>query len=316
MNAIDSARIVFAGTPEFAVPCLEQLMEAAVVDSVLTQPDRPAGRGRQLRQSPVKEFAGRHDLPVLQPSVLDDRTKSLLPEQRPDLLVVVAYGLILPQWMLDWPRIAPLNVHASLLPRWRGAAPIQRALLEGDQLTGVSLMRIERGLDSGPVYAKRETEIGSSETAGELHDRLARLGAGLLAETLPAILTGSLSPIEQDEARVTHAPKIDKREAMLDWEQSAEALARRVRAFNPWPVAETLTSSGSRLRIWRAEAIDAETSEHPGTVVATGRSGIDVATAGGVLRLLEIQAPGGRAISANAYLRAHNLDGTRFTGGR
>ena len=312
MNSNEPPRVVFAGTPEFAVPHLQALTGIAAVDCVLTQPDRPAGRGRRLRASPVKQFALQHELQVLQPAKLDRKAFAVPGDQRPDLLIVVAYGLILPQWLLDWPRIAPLNMHASLLPRWRGAAPIQRAILAGDPVTGVSLMRIERKLDAGPVYARRQSEIGADETAGQLHDRLARLGADLLVDSLAAIVAGSLTPVAQDESAVTEAAKISKREAVLDWQQSADALARRVRAFNPWPVAETRTASGQRLRVWQAEALSGASHEPPGTVVATDSRGIDVATGDGLLRLLAVQAPGGRTLSADAYLRAHDLKGAQF----
>jgi methionyl-tRNA formyltransferase len=315
MIAIESARVAFAGTPEFAVPCLRALIGAgAVVSPILTQPDRPAGRGRELKPPPVKQLASQHGIAVHQPAALDDALRRTLEGERPDLLVVVAYGLILPEWLLQWPAIAAVNVHASLLPRWRGAAPIQHAILAGDELTGVSIMRMTRGLDSGPVYQQASTPIGPAETAGSLHDRLADLGAALLIEVLPAILAGTLEPGPQDAAGVCHAPKIEKRDAAIDWSRTAAELARFVRAYNPWPVAETETTSGRRLRVWAAEALAGDPAVPPGTVVDAAHGAVDVATGAGVLRLTMLQSPGGRAMPAEAYLAAHDLGGARFVG--
>jgi methionyl-tRNA formyltransferase len=240
--------------------------------------------------------------------------RSGLPAERPAILVVVAYGLILPRWMLDWPEVACINVHASLLPRWRGASPIQQAILSGDAETGVSLMRMATGLDTGPVYGRQATPIAPHETAAELHDRLATIGASLLVGLLPSILSGALGPAEQDHARASYAPKLDKRDAVLDWQESAIALARRVRAYNPWPVAETRDGEGGRLRIWSAEASAGAGSAEPGTVLATGAAGIDVATGAGVLRLTRIQPPGGRPMEAGAWLAGHAVHGMRFGG--
>jgi methionyl-tRNA formyltransferase len=315
VTAIEAARVAFAGTPEFAVPSLRALIDAgAGVASVHTQPDRPAGRGRRLTASPVKQLAASRGIAVLQPARLDAAACAELPEPRPDLLVVVAYGLLLPPWMLDWPRIAAVNVHASLLPRWRGAAPIQQAILAGDRETGVSLMRVAASLDTGPVYARRATAVDPGETAGALHDRLAGLGAGLLRAALPGILDGTLVPEPQREAEACYAPKIDKGDAILDWREPARALARRVRAFNPWPVAEARTPDGGRLRVWQAEPLGAPAGGAPGTIVATGADGIDVATGDGRLRLLTVQSPGGRRMSAAAWLTAHSLDGVVLVG--
>lgn len=315
MIPISSARVAFAGTPAFAVPSLDALIDAGVtVPLALTQPDRRAGRGRELRASPVKQVAGRHGIEVRQPAALDAAWRESLRESRPDLLVVVAYGLILPEWMLEWPAVAAINVHASLLPRWRGAAPLQHAILAGDETTGVSIMRMTRGLDSGPVYRQAGVSIGPAETAGDLHDRLAALGAELLIEVLPAILSGDLEPRPQDEAGVCHAPKLEKRDAMIDWKRSAAVLERAVRAYNPWPVAETATSDGRRLRVFAAEALDCDPAALPGTVVGVDGGAIAVATGAGVLRLTSVQPPGGRAMDASAYLRAHDLRGARFVG--
>ncbi len=315
MTASEPARIAFAGTPDFAVPALAALIAAGYeLSAVLTQPDRPAGRGRRLTASPVKRLAVGKGVTVLQPARLDEAARGALPLPPPDVLVVVAYGLLLPGWMLDWPRLAAVNVHASLLPRWRGASPIQQAILAGDETTGVSLMRIARRLDTGPVYGRTATRIEAGETAGQLHDRLARLGADLLTGSLPAILAGTLEPVPQDEAGACYAPRIEKRDAVLDWSQPAAALARRVRAFNPWPVAESRTTAGERLRIFEAEAVAAAARAPAGTIVATGPCGIDVATGDGILRLTSVQPPGGRAMSAAAYLAAHPLAGVSFAG--
>lgn len=310
-------RIVFAGTPEFAVPSLDALAAVADVPLVLTQPDRRAGRGRRMTPPPVKRAAEGLGLPVAQPAALDDRTLIGawgLADEPPDLVLVVAYGLLLPRWLRDWPRRGCVNVHASLLPRWRGAAPVQHAILAGDAVTGVSLMRVERGLDSGAVYATRETAIGDDETAGELQQRLAGLGATLIADTLLKVVDGSLEPVPQDEAAATRAPKIDKSDARLDWSEPAAALARRVRAYNPWPVAFAVSEDGLVLRVLRAVAVPApaEADAPPGQVLAAGRAGIDVRAGDGVLRLQRVQGPSARPMDAAAYLAAHRVEGVRF----
>jgi methionyl-tRNA formyltransferase len=315
VNANEPTRAVFAGTPDFAVPSLQALIDAGVaVECVLTQPDRPAGRGRLLTESPIKRLAGKHRIPVLQPLALDAKLQSRLPGTRPACLVVVAYGLILPQWLLDWPTVAPINVHASLLPRWRGASPVQQAVLAGDIETGVSVMHMTRGLDCGPVYLRHATPIGPSETAGELHDRLSVLGGEALVESLSGIVSGVLYPEPQNDARASYAPKIEKRNAMLDWRRSALELERQVRAYNPWPVAEARSASHDRLRIWRAEAVGDTEASQPGEVVSVENGNIDVATAHGLLRLKQVQAPGGRVMSAGAFVAAHDLRGTVFVG--
>ncbi len=304
------ASIAFAGTPEFAVPSLRAVVRAATVPLVLTQPDRPAGRGRRVGHSPVKQAALELGLPIAQPATLRE-PQQLLQLPRPDLLVVVAYGLLLPRALLEWPRQGCINVHASLLPRWRGAAPIQRAVLAGDEQTGISIMQMDAGLDTGPVHLTRATPIGARETAGELHDRLARLGAEALLAALPAVLAGTSAPTPQQADVVTVAPKLTKAEALLDWRESAAVLERRVRAFNPWPIAETRLSDGRRLRVFEAESRAGE-SAPPGTVVAAGKEGIDVATGNGVLRLARIQPPSGRAMDAAAYLAAHSVHDVTF----
>ena len=304
-------RIAFAGTPAFAVPTLKAIAAAgSQVPLVLTQPDRPAGRGRRLTASPVKELALTLGLPLSQPESL--RAPAEPPGERPDLMVVIAYGLLLPRQWLDWPRLGCINLHASLLPRWRGAAPIQRAVLAGDAETGISVMQMDVGLDTGPVHLTRATPIGAREPAGQLHDRLAALAAAALLDALPAVLAGTSVPVPQQAARATVAPKISKDEARLDWREPAVQLERRVRAFDPWPVAETYLNDGRRLRVFEAAAIAGGPPAPAGTVVAAGRTGIDVATGDGVLRLLRIQPPSGRVMDAEAYLAAHSLAGAAF----
>jgi methionyl-tRNA formyltransferase len=298
-------RIVFAGTPGFAVPCLRAAAERGEVVAVYTQPDRPAGRGRQPAASPVKVEALARGLPVFQPENFKSAAaREQLRALQPDLLVVVAYGLILPQSVLDIPRHGCWNVHASLLPRWRGAAPIQRALEAGDAETGVCLMQMEKGLDTGPVLLSLATPITADDTGGSLHDRLAALGAEVLGDGLKLLRAG-MRPIAQPQPAegVTYARKLDKAEARLDWSRPARELADRVRAFNPWPVAEA-ELAGERLRIHAAAAIDAGHAQAPGTVLAAGRDGIDIACGEGALRLLQVQREGGRSMPAADYLNA------------
>ncbi len=298
-------RIVFAGTPEFAVPCLRAAANKAEVVAVYTQPDRPAGRGRGLTPSPVKLEAVQRGIPVLQPENFKSAlSKRALRALKPDLMVVVAYGLILPQSVLDIPLHGCWNVHASLLPRWRGAAPIQRAIEAGDSESGVCLMQMEKGLDTGPVLLAQALEIGADETGGQLHDRLSALGAQVLADALGLLrATIALPPHPQPDAGVTYAHKIDKAEARLDWMQPAVALANKVRAFNPWPVAEAQLA-GERVRIHGAVAIDEAHAAVPGSVLRAGRDGIDIACGEGVLRIRVLQREGGKAITAADYLNA------------
>jgi len=298
-------RIVFAGTPEFAVPSLRAAAARGEVVAVYTQPDRPAGRGRALAASPVKREAVARGIPVFQPQTLRDAAaREQLRALQPDLMVVVAYGLILPRAVLEIPRFGCWNVHASLLPRWRGAAPIQRAIQAGDPETGVCLMQMEAGLDTGPVLLERRTPIGAEETGGQLHDRLAELGAQVLADGL-GLLRAGIRPVPrpQPEEGVTYAHKLDKAEARLDWSRPAAELARTVRAFHPWPVAEARVA-GERLRIHAATALDLDHAAAPGTLLGASREGIDIACGQGVLRLRTVQRDGGRAITAADWLNA------------
>lgn len=298
-------RLVFAGTPDFAVPHLAACVRDDVeIVAVYTQPDRPAGRGRKLTPSPVKQAALEAGLAVEQPeSLRDPAARERLAALTPDLMVVVAYGLILPRKVLAIPALGCWNVHASLLPRWRGAAPIQRAIVAGDHETGVCLMQMEAGLDTGPVLLRRALSIMPDETGGSLHDRLASLGAKVLAEGLQRLLDGNLPAAEaQAPTGETYAHKLDKAEARLDWNEPAAALERKVRAFDPWPVAEG-DVGGETLRIWRAQEI-AGVGARPGVIISAARAGIDIACAAGTLRLLEVQRAGGRRMDAGDYVNA------------
>ena len=301
-----SLRIVFAGTPEFSVPCLEACRASgADVVAVYTQPDRPAGRGRKLTPSPVKQAAIAANIPVEQPETLKTvQARETLTAYRPDLMVVVAYGLILSRKVLAIPRLGCWNVHASLLPRWRGAAPIQRASLAGDNESGVDLMQMEAGLDTGPVLSERRTHITREDTGGSLHDRLSLLGADVLAEGLRRVIAGeSLQAHPQSDDGVMYAHKLDKAEARLDFTRTAMVLERQVRAFDPWPVAEG-EIAGENVRIWAARAIEQTHRHTPGTVIAAHRDGIDIACGEHALRVTALQRAGGKRITAADYLNA------------
>ncbi|MDI1252165.1 methionyl-tRNA formyltransferase [Thermomonas sp.] len=309
-------RIIFAGTPDFAVPSLRAAAARNEVVAVYTQPDRPAGRGRGVTASPVKLEAVQRGIPVLQPENFKDAlSKDALRALKPDLLVVVAYGLILPQSVLGIPTHGCWNVHASLLPRWRGAAPIQRAIQAGDSHTGVCLMQMEKGLDTGPVLLSQSLDICADETGGKLHDRLAALGAQVLSDGL-GLLRAGFKPIAkpQPAAGVTYAHKLDKAEARLDWAQPARVLADKVRAFNPWPVAEARLLD-ERLRIHGAVALDEPHAATPGEILRMGREGIDVACGEGVLRIRVLQREGGKAITSADYLNARRTPAGRSEAG-
>jgi len=306
-------RIAFAGTPDFAVPSLRALLASPhELTAVITQPDRPAGRGRRLTPPPVKVVAAEAGVPVIQPERLT-RGELEAAAGPIDVLVVVAFGQILPADVLACPRLGAVNVHASLLPRWRGAAPIARALLAGDAETGVSIMRMTPGLDAGPVLATARTPIGPGDTAASLHDRLASLGADALVATLEDLPAQLESAQEQNAAAVTFAPKLSRAEARIDWSQPAAVLARAVRAFHPWPAAWT-EFAGDALRIHRAEALPKPADQAPGTILAAGADGIDVATGDGILRLHEVQMAGRRALAAADFANARPLVGERLGG--
>ena len=306
-------RIAFAGTPAFALPALNALLKSRhQVVGVLTQPDRPAGRGQQLRASPVKLLAAEHRLPIAQPQTLKTpEGRAELASWAPDLLVVVAYGLILPQAALDLPRLGCLNIHGSLLPRWRGAAPIQRAILAGDAESGVTIMQLDAGLDTGPMLLERAHPIGLHDTAGDLHDALSELGALALIEAIEGLASGTLKARAQP-AGATHAAKIDKSEAAIDWTASAIQLDRQVRAFNPWPIAETRFGNET-LRVIRARVAESGgVHAPPGTLLGLADDGLRVACGEGVLAIRELQRAGKRPISARDFANAVRVDGLRF----
>ncbi len=309
-------RVAFAGTPDFALAAFHALVGSRhTVVGVLTQPDRPKGRGRQLAASPVKIAAQACGIPVSQPVTLKTEVdRADLASWQPDVLVVVAYGLILPRAALDLPRLGCVNIHASLLPRWRGAAPIQRAILAGDAQTGVSIMRMDVGLDTGPVFLERTVAIAPGETGGSLHDRLAAQGASAVVEVLDALSTNNASSLPQREDGVTYASKIDKAEALIDWGRDAVAIERQVRAFNPWPIAETRLD-GEQLRIYAARAIDADLESiggENGKIVDVRGDSIVVACGRGRLALTEVQRPGRRPVAARDLINTLDLAGRRL----
>ena len=313
-------RVGFAGTPEFSRLALQAILDAGfTVPLVLTQPDRPAGRGLKLTPSPVKQLALEHNIPVAQPRSL--RLDGKYPEEalsgeaalkaaQLDVLVVAAYGLILPEWVLQTPRYGCLNIHASLLPRWRGAAPIQRAIEAGDGATGVTIMQMDIGLDTGDMLLVEALPIEATDTAATLHDKLAEQGARLIIDALNALPNGQLKPVPQPQAGVTYASKLDKAEAALDLQLPAELLARRIRAFNPVPGA-TLMLPGidAPVKVWRAEQLEQNTQAQPGTVLAVSPEGIDVACNPGVLRLTELQRPGGKRQPVSVFVQGWSQAG-------
>lgn len=310
---MSNARVLFAGTPEFARVSLAALVAGGVTPvAVLTQPDRPAGRGRKLTASPVKQFATSNGIPVLQPSTLRDAdVLAELAALKPDLMIVAAYGLILPREALDLPTHGCLNVHASVLPRWRGAAPIQAAILNDDQTTGVSLMSMTAGLDCGPVFLAESIELGVGETAGELHDRLATLGGKLLVENLHEILSGTLTAAEQNESLATYAEKIKTSDARLEWQLSAADIGRRIRAYNPAPGAWFMLGD-ERVKCWRARVSEANNSGSDltaGTILAADREGIVVACGADSIVISELQRPGKSRVSAQEFAAVTDLCG-------
>jgi len=305
-------RIVFAGTPEFARAALERLhASGAVMPLVLSQPDRPAGRGLKLQASPVKRFALEQGIPVAQPRSLrldgkypDDAqaARAALEAARPDLMVVAAYGLILPQWVLDLPRLGCFNIHASLLPRWRGAAPIHRAIEAGDSQTGITIMQMDAGLDTGDMLLVERLPVAGDDTTASLHDKLALLGARLIVEAVELAARGGLRRVPQPAEGVTYAHKIEKAEAAIDWAQPAEVIARRIRAFDPFPGATT-PMAGELVKVWRCEPEPQAGSAEPGLVLAADDAGIVVACGSGALRLTQLQRAGGRRLPAVDFLR-------------
>ncbi|WP_301151446.1 methionyl-tRNA formyltransferase [Metapseudomonas otitidis] len=305
-------RLVFAGTPEFAAEHLKALLDTPhQIVAVYTQPDRPAGRGQKLMPSPVKQLALQHGLPVLQPPTLrDPAAQEELRALAPDLMVVVAYGLILPQVVLDIPRLGCINSHASLLPRWRGAAPIQRAVQAGDAESGVTVMQMEAGLDTGPMLLKVTTPITAGDTGGSLHDRLAQLGPQAVVQAIAGLAAGTLQGEVQDDALATYAHKLNKDEARIDWNRPADELERLVRAFNPWPICHS-TLDGQPLKVLAAEP--AEGRGQPGQILDASKDGLTVACGEGALRLTRLQLPGGKSL---AFADLYNSRREQFAPGQ
>ncbi|MCF6203768.1 MAG: methionyl-tRNA formyltransferase [Methylococcaceae bacterium] len=301
-------RIIFAGTPDFSVPALQMLIDSKhEVCAVYTQPDRPAGRGRKLTPSVVKTLALNAGIPVFQPETLKtDKDLNQFTSLNADLMIVVAYGIILPQVILDTPKLGCLNIHGSLLPRWRGAAPIHRAVMAGDEMTGVTIIKLVKKLDAGDMLHKEKCIIKPYHTSSELHDKLAEIGAIGLDKVLKQIEAGSVISEKQNETLVTYAEKVEKSEAVLDWEQSAIELDRKIRGLNSWPVAQTLFN-GKVMRIWKARLTDDESKLSPGTIVQKGKK-MNVVAGDGVIELLEVQLPGGKRIETQAFLNAHDVD--------
>jgi methionyl-tRNA formyltransferase len=311
-------KLIFAGTPEFAAVALAQLLAAGHdVALVLTQPDRPAGRGMKLQISPVKQLAVAHGIAVVQPRSLrldgkypDDAqaAHAALQTANADAMVVAAYGLILPRWVLDLPRLGCFNIHASLLPRWRGAAPIHRAIEAGDNTTGVTIMQMDAGLDTGDMLLAESLAISPGDTTASLHDRLAAVGGALMVQALVQAGQNQLQPVHQPLEGITYASKIEKSEAMIDWAQSADVITRRVRAFNPFPGASTLLD-GEVLKIWRAEVADGAPvgSQSYGQIVAVAQEGIAVAAMNSIVIIKEVQRPGGKRLAVADFLRGNPL---------
>ena len=300
-----SLRIIFAGTPDFAARHLDALLASGhQVVGVFTQPDRPAGRGKKLMPSPVKVLAEAHNLPVFQPvSLRPQENQQLIADLNADVMVVVAYGLILPKAVLDMPRLGCINVHGSLLPRWRGAAPIQRALWAGDVETGVTIMQMDVGLDTGDMLYKLACPITDEDTSATLYDKLAELGPQGLIDTLKQLADNSATPDVQDEALVTYAEKLSKEEARIDWSLSAAQLERCIRAFNPWPMS-WLEIDGQPVKVWQASVIAGDANAKPGTILDASKQGIQVATAEGILNLESLQPAGKKAMSAQDLLNS------------
>jgi methionyl-tRNA formyltransferase len=298
-------KIVFAGTPEFAVPLLQALIHSThEIIAVYTQPDRPAGRGQHLHASPIKLLALQHHLTLFQPKSLRDvSAQQQLHDLNADLMIVAAYGLILPQVVLSLPRLGCINVHASLLPRWRGAAPIQRAILAGDIETGITIMQMDVGLDTGTMLHRIPCAITANDTAQSLHDRLASLGASALLQVLPAIEMQTLNPVIQNEAHACYASKITKEEACIDWHKTTSEIDRAVRAYTPFPIAYSFLDN-QLVKIWEAEIIFCSHQQVPGAIVQTNATGIDVATGDGVIRLKKLQLAGGKALHTHELLNS------------
>lgn len=310
MGSSESLNIIFAGTPEFAAVALQALLQSHhKVIAVYTQPDRPAGRGRKLTSSPVKQLALQHNIAVHQPlSLCNEKEQKILADLKADVMVVVAYGLLLPLPILNAPRLGCINIHGSLLPRWRGAAPIQRAILAGDSETGVTIMQMDVGLDTGPMLNVLTCPIELTDTSETMYERLAQLGAKGMLETLAQLANGTAKPVTQDNTLATHASKITKEEAELDFNLSAVELARKIRSFNPWPIAYVRCHEHN-MRVWQAESLEGDVQgKQAGSIVAISPQGIDVATGSGILRLQKVQFPGGRVMPVSDLLNSRQHD--------
>ncbi|MCJ2365791.1 methionyl-tRNA formyltransferase [Aeromonas dhakensis] len=302
---MNKLKLIFAGTPDFAARHLAALLSSDhEVVAVYTQPDKPAGRGQKLTASPVKELALAHDLPVYQPASLrKEEAQAELAALGADLMVVVAYGLILPKVVLDTPRLGCINVHGSLLPRWRGAAPIQRSIWAGDAETGVTIMQMDVGLDTGAMIRKMSCPIAADETSASLYDKLAELGPQALVDTIDAMAAGNTAAEAQDDALANYAEKLSKEEARIDWSMEAVAIERCIRAFNPWPIS-WFEVADQTIKVWQAEVITQDHGQRAGTLLKADKQGIDVATGKGVLRLLTLQPPGKKAMSVTDLLNS------------
>ncbi len=299
-------KVIFAGTPELAVPCLQALIDSEhEICAAYTQPDRPAGRGRKLQQSPVKTLALANNIAVEQPdNFKSEQDVQTLQAYNADIMVVIAYGLLLPDTVLNSFKFGCINPHVSLLPKWRGAAPIQRAIEAGDRTTGVTLIQMDAGWDTGPMLAKTELDIHDNDTSQSIHDKLAIRSAELLIAALPKIADGSIEPIKQDDAASSHAKKLSKAEAKIDWHNTAKQIDQKIRAFNPWPVCYC-NFNDKIMRVWQAKVIDNNNkNDSPGKIIAASKEGIDIACEQGVLRLLEIQLPGNKRISTRDFFNA------------
>jgi len=301
-------KIIFAGTPSFAKVALKALLSTShQIVAVLTQIDKPAGRGLQLSMSPVKMLAIEHNLPIYQPNTLKDETvQAILRKYKADIMVVAAYGMLLPKVVLSIPRLGCLNIHPSLLPRWRGAAPIQRTIMAGDKVSGVTIMQMDEGLDTGPILLQQPYQLNESETSQTLHDEMAEMGAKCLIETLNLIVNNSLVATPQENDKATYASKITKEEALIDWSQDAHSLEHQIRGLNPKPVAYTIWN-GERLKIWMAKALNYQSKSFnaPGTILEANTQGIDIETGKkGILRLLELQLPGSKKVDVKDFFHA------------
>ena len=299
-------KILFAGTPEFAVAPLNALSADHEIVGVFTQPDRKAGRGKKLTPPPVKVIAQELNIPIFQPTTLKGQEEAIR-ALKPDVMVVVAYGMLLPQSILDIPRLGCLNIHASILPRWRGAAPIQRAIEAGDKETGVSIMRMELGLDTGPVYQVLTTPILKTDTSASMHDKLATLGAQGITETIEQLSANPLlHSTTQNDTEANYAKKISKQQAVIDWKNSAAEIDQRIRAFTPWPICQT-THNETRIRIWKAQALDVQQNDSAGKIIAINENSIDIACGEGVLRLLTLQRDGSKQLPTQEFCNGYSL---------